>query len=125
MGRRENLDVTYSHWDGSGHRRCVKCKVGDTIGKFLEYVRKDLAEEFREMKNVSCDALIYVKEDLMIPHDITFYDLIVTKARGKSGPLFHFDVHHDVRVGAIDTRIGKDYGQYTIHGNKIRNKKIE
>lgn len=27
----------------------------------------------------------------------SFYDLIVTKARGKSGPLFHFDVHDDVR----------------------------
>lgn len=28
----------------------------------------------------------------------TFYDLIVTKARGKSGPLFRFDVHDDVRL---------------------------
>lgn len=37
----------------------------------------------------------------------SFYDLIVTKARGKSGPLFHFDVHDDVRV-TIDTRIEKD-----------------
>lgn len=27
----------------------------------------------------------------------SFYDLIVTKARGKSGPLFHFDVHDDIR----------------------------
>lgn len=37
----------------------------------------------------------------------SFYDLIVTKARGKSGPLFHFDVHDDVRM-TIDTRIEKD-----------------
>jgi protein FAM50 len=34
--------------------------------------------------------------------------LIVTKARGKSGPLFHFDVHDDVRVGPVDTRVEKD-----------------
>ena len=40
--------------------------------------------------------------------DMTFYDLIATKARGKSGPLFHFDVHDDVRVGPIDSRIEKD-----------------
>ncbi len=44
----------------------------------------------------------------ILPHDITFYDLIATKARGKSGPLFHFDVHEDVRLGPIDTRIEKD-----------------
>lgn len=43
-----------------------------------------------------------------MPHDITFYDLIATKARGKSGPLFNFDVHDDVRLGPIDSRVEKD-----------------
>ncbi len=28
----------------------------------------------------------------------SFYDLIATQARGKSGPLFSFDVHDDVRM---------------------------
>ena len=37
----------------------------------------------------------------------SFYDLIVTKARGKSGPLFHFDVREDVRL-TQDARIEKD-----------------
>jgi len=52
---------------------------GTLVGKFLELVRKDLASEFREMVNASADALMYVKEDLIIPSDITFYDLIATK----------------------------------------------
>lgn len=60
------------------------------------------------MSNVSSDALLYVKEDLIIPQDISFYDLIATRARGKSGPLFNFDVHDDVRLGAVDARIEKD-----------------
>jgi protein FAM50 len=106
--RNEPLEVVYSYWDGSGHRRSIKCKKGDTIGTFLEAVRMELAREFRELFNIASDALIYVKEDLMLPHDLTFYDLIVSKARGKSGPLFHFDVHDDVRVGALDARIEKD-----------------
>ena len=35
-----------------------------------------------------------------IPHSqhYTFYNFIVNKARGKSGPLFNFDVHDDVRL---------------------------
>lgn len=37
----------------------------------------------------------------------TFYDFIVTKARGKSGPLFSFDVHDDVRL-VNDAQIEKD-----------------
>lgn len=104
----EKLEITYSYWDGSGHRRTVQCLKGDSIASFLELVRKDLAREFREMQNVTSDALLYVKEDLIIPQDISFYDLIVTKARGKSGPLFNFDVHDDVRMGAIDSRVEKD-----------------
>jgi protein FAM50 len=106
--RQELLQITYSYWDGSGHRRSVTVKKGDTIGVFLELVRKDLCNEFREMQAIACDALIYVKEDLMLPQDVTFYDLIVTKARGKSGPLFHFDVHDDVRLGPLDSRVEKD-----------------
>lgn len=106
--KQEKLEITYSYWDGSGHRRSVVCLKGETIGGFLERARLDLCREFREMSNISADALIYVKEDLILPQDLTFYELIVTKARGKSGPLFHFDVHDDVRVGAIDARVEKD-----------------
>jgi protein FAM50 len=106
--KKERLEITYSYWDGSGHRRTVTVQKGSTVGEFLELVRRDLCTEFRELVNVSSDALLYVKEDLIIPSDMTFYDLIVTKARGKSGPLFHFDVHDDVRIGALDARIEKD-----------------
>jgi protein FAM50 len=106
--KNQDLEIVYSYWDGSGHRRTVRCKKGNTIGEFLEQVRKDLCKEFREMQSTSVDGLLYVKEDLILPHDLTFYDLIATRARGKSGPLFHFDVHEDVRIGAIDSRVEKD-----------------
>ena len=105
----EKLQITYSYWDGSGHRRTCTITKGDSVGDgFLEVVRKDLSRDFRELKNVACDALLYVKEDLILPHDITFYDLIATRARGKSGPLFHFDVRDDIRTGPLDVRVEKD-----------------
>jgi protein FAM50 len=106
--RKSSLEIVYSYWDGSGHRRSVTVQQGNTIGEFLEIVRKQLSTEFRELANVASDALIYIKEDLMLNHDLTFYDLIATKARGKSGPLFHFDVHEDIRIGQNDVRIEKD-----------------
>ena len=58
-------------------------------------------------RTTSVSTLMYVKEDLIIPHHISFYDLISTKARGKSGPLFHFDVHEDIRT-QHDARLEKD-----------------
>ena len=51
--------------------------------------------------------LMYIKEDLILPKTLTFYELISTRARGKSGPLFHFDVHEDLRLQS-DARVEKD-----------------
>ena len=47
---------------------------------------------------LSVGDLMYVKEDMIIPHATTFYDLIMTRARGKTGPLFYYDVHEDLRL---------------------------
>jgi len=106
--KEEQLEIVYSYWDGSGNRREIVVKKGNTIGEFLEMARRKLAKEFREVANVGADALLYIKEDLIIPQDVTFHDLILMKARGKSGPLFNFDVHDDVRVGVVDVRVEKD-----------------
>ncbi|XP_019163386.1 PREDICTED: protein XAP5 CIRCADIAN TIMEKEEPER-like [Ipomoea nil] len=105
--KNEPLQITYSYWDGTGHRRVIQVRKGDTMGEFLRAVQQQLAPEFREVRTTSVENLLYVKEDLIIPHQHTFYELIVNKARGKSGPLFHFDVHEDVRTTA-DATIEKD-----------------
>jgi len=99
--------VTYSYWDGSGHRREIVLTKGTSIGQFLKLARKQLLKEFPELRGVPSENLMYIKEDTILPMHYTFYDLIVTKARGKSGPLFHFDVHDDIRL-VNDSRIEKD-----------------
>ncbi|CAE6495671.1 unnamed protein product [Rhizoctonia solani] len=101
--KQEEIEVTYSYWDGSGHRKSVLCKTGDDIASFLEKCR----QQFPELRGVSVDNLMYIKEDLIIPHHYTFYDFVVNKARGKSGPLFNFDVHDDIRMLA-DASVEKD-----------------
>ncbi|XP_013390396.1 protein FAM50A [Lingula anatina] len=105
--KNENIEITYSYWDGSGHRRTVQMKKGNSIQQFLQRCLETLRKEFAELKSCSVDQLMYVKEDLIIPQHYTFYDFIVTKARGKSGPLFNFDVHDDVRM-ISDARVEKD-----------------
>jgi len=104
----EKLEIIFSYWDGGGHRRRVEVFKGDTIGVFLAKARDALSSEFRELRHASGDGLMYIKEDLIMPHGVTFHDLIVNKARGKSGPLFHFDVHDDVRVMGGGAAVEKD-----------------
>lgn len=53
----EMVKITYSYWDGSGHRRTLECKKGTTIGRFLCMVQA----EFKELRNTSASDLMYVK----------------------------------------------------------------
>lgn len=117
--KKHKLEITYSYWDGSGHRRSVVVQKGYTIGQFLLKCKVELEKtDFPELRTVAVDSLMYVKEDLIIPHNTTFHELIQNKARGKSGPLFNFDVHEDIRM-LNDSRIEKDES----HAGKIVDRK--
>ncbi|XP_021191951.3 protein FAM50 homolog [Helicoverpa armigera] len=122
----EPITVTFSYWDGSGHRRNVTLKKGNSIYQFLQRCLDTLRPEFSELKTVSADQLMYVKEDLILPHHYTFYDFIVTKARGKSGPLFQFDASDDVRLVNDATQEKQDShaGKVLLRSWYERNKHI-
>uniref|UniRef100_A0A1B0CQ99 Protein FAM50 homolog n=1 Tax=Lutzomyia longipalpis TaxID=7200 RepID=A0A1B0CQ99_LUTLO len=122
----QEITITFSYWDGSGHRRSVVMKKGHSIYQFLQKCLELLRKEFSELKTVMADQLMYVKEDLILPHHYTFYDFIVTKARGKSGPLFQFDVHDDIRM-ISDATIEKEEshaGKVLLRSWYERNKHI-
>lgn len=103
----EEIEITFSYWDGSGHRKTVKMKKGNTMQQFLQRALEVLRKDFSELRSAGVEHLMYIKEDLIIPHHHSFYDFIVTKARGKSGPLFSFDVHDDIRL-VNDATVEKD-----------------
>uniref|UniRef100_A0A3B3C3U4 Family with sequence similarity 50 member A n=1 Tax=Oryzias melastigma TaxID=30732 RepID=A0A3B3C3U4_ORYME len=108
--KNEEIEITFSYWDGSGHRKTVKMKKGNTIQNFLQKALEVLRKDFNltiRTKSSTIEQLMYIKEDLIIPHHHSFYDFIVTKARGKSGPLFSFDVHDDIRL-VNDATVEKD-----------------
>lgn len=105
--KNEEIEITYSYWDGSGHRRKVKMRKGNSLQQFLMKCLEQLRTDFSELRAAGVEHLMYIKEDLIMPHHYTFYDFIVTKARGKSGPLFSFDVHDDIRLMG-DATVEKD-----------------
>lgn len=123
--RAEPLVVTYSYFNGSGHRRRVTIRKGDTVLQFLKCVHAQLVgDSFREIKSSSSSDLMYIKEDVILPHAMTFYELITKKAQGKSGPLFRFDVQEhvtaaaDCRVPRMDSHAGKVVERHWYANNK-------
>ncbi|CAK9042697.1 Protein XAP5 CIRCADIAN TIMEKEEPER [Durusdinium trenchii] len=112
--KQQKLKVVYSFWDGRGHRNKITVTKGTSVGEFLELVRKQLVSRFKELRASSADRLMYVKEDLIIPNFVTFYDLITSKSRGISGVLNDFTVKDDVRL-VTDVRVA---GQ-EAHAGKV------
>lgn len=75
---------------------------------------------------VPCCVTLISPIDLFHRQHYTFYDFIINKARGKSGPLFNFDVHDDVRMLA-DATVEKDEshaGKVVTRSYYQRNKHI-
>ncbi|KAK0410857.1 hypothetical protein QR680_005365 [Steinernema hermaphroditum] len=96
--KNEDINVAYSYWDGSSHRKDMRMKKGHTISQFLTKAIEVLKKEFTELKTATSESLMFVKEDLIIPHFYTFQDFIATKAMGKTGPLWQFDAAGEIRV---------------------------
>jgi len=108
------MSVTYSYWDGQGHRRRLTVRRGDSVGAFLKAAREQLAPQFRELRAVGADALLFVKEDVILPPHHTFHELIASRARGKSGPLHEFGVQEDLRAEG-DSRVERR----DVHAGKV------
>uniref|UniRef100_A0A672MTT3 Protein FAM50A-like n=1 Tax=Sinocyclocheilus grahami TaxID=75366 RepID=A0A672MTT3_SINGR len=115
----EEIEITFSYWDATPKMIYIVVTMlrvqigqtcsnkGSTIQQFLQRALEVLRKDFSELRSAGVEHLMYIKEDLIIPHHHSFYDFIVTKARGKSGPLFSFDVHDDIRL-VNDATVEKD-----------------
>lgn len=90
--KNETLIVSYKYWDGYGHKYDLSVTKGTSIFKFLILASKQLSAKFPAVKDIHPADLMFVKEDSIIPQEMTFFDLISSKAEGKSGPLWRFGV---------------------------------
>lgn len=46
----EPLEIIYSYYNGTGHRRAVTVRKGDSVGQFLKAVVEQLTPQFREIR---------------------------------------------------------------------------
>lgn len=114
--KKEPMEITYSYWDGSGHRRSTTMTKGSTVLQFLRKARDELAEDFAELRVATAEDLVFVKEDLILPGSITFYELARDEVRGKTGAaLFKFKVSDGNITGKHDIRAKRKEG----HAAKI------
>jgi len=94
------MDIDYCFYDGTSHKKNMCIKKGSSIKEFLLIAKK----QFPEIQDTNSDTLLFVKENVIIPHQYTFYELIESKAQGKTGSLDNWVVDDDntaaTRTGA-------------------------
>jgi len=69
----EEINIAFSYWDGSGHRRDTRIRKGATISQFLAKAVGLLRKDYSDLRSATADSLMFVKEDLIIPQ---FYTLV-------------------------------------------------
>jgi len=110
--KEQKILVDFSYWDGVGHPRVLVLPKGTTVLKFLVHAKFLLEKEFPELRPRSPATLLFVKEDLIIPTHLTFYDLMRSDAVGRTGkPLFNFDTT-DEEEFMVPTKLQKTADKY-------------
>jgi len=124
------LELSFSYWDGSNHRRTMRVNRGMMVGDFLETARKELMKNFYDLRGIVGTNLMFIKDDLIIPHGYAFHDLIASKAVGLSKKvLFPIEVWEDIEENKVSaketgvqakvvTRSWYDRNKHIYPGNK-------
>jgi len=124
------LELSFSYWDGSNHRRTMRINRGMMVGDFLETARKELMKNFYDLRGIVGTNLLFIKDDLIIPHGYSFHDLIASRAVGLSKKeLFPIEVWEDIEKNKVSaketgvqakvvTRSWYDRNKHIYPGNK-------
>lgn len=104
----EFMTVVFGYWNGTGTRRTSRVRKGTTIGMFSAFLQAKQAPTHGSPIN----ALMYVNEDAIVLHHLSFYYFIVERARSKGESSFsdaadNVRVISDISKAKADTHAGK------------------
>jgi len=96
-----HLELTFAYWDGSHHRRTIQMTRGTKIVTFLRRAQAQFEGTISDLMGLTGDNMMFIKDDMIIPHSFTFNDLIQSKARGRSkNEMFDLEFYEDVETGS-------------------------
>jgi protein FAM50 len=75
--KEELFTIDYCYYDGTSHKKSMTLKKGETIRTFLDEARLN----FPELKGVSLNDLMFLKDNYNVPDNFTFYELFEIRAK--------------------------------------------
>ncbi len=89
--KKELVEIKYMYWDGSNVERKLTVSKETKILQFIEICRQQLKKEYGIMEKIAQDHLILISNNVVLPHKISFFEIIMLKLKNKEGEsLFEF-----------------------------------
>lgn len=96
----EICEIAFAYSEYPSAKRTLRVKKNTDIGTIINKCRLILAKDFKNMEYLQNDALMFTKENIVLPKECTIYDCIVDKVKGENGELL-FDFNKR-KVSSLD-----------------------
>lgn len=84
--KQETVEIQFAYFDGLSHLGSVTVKKGEPVFNFIDRAK----QSFQSIRDVSADKILFAKDDIIIPHELSFYYFGAHEVQGKYGFLFDF-----------------------------------
>jgi len=82
----ETVALQFAYYDGLSHLGSVTVKKGEPIFNFIDRAK----QQFAAIRDIATEQLLFAKDDIIIPHELSLYYFAAHEVKGKYGPLFEF-----------------------------------
>ena len=94
----EVCEITFAYSEYPNAKRTVRIKKDTDIGSIISKCQAILEKDFKSLENMQSEALMFTKENIVLPKESTIYDAIVDKVKGASGDLLFDFVKRQEKV---------------------------
>jgi protein FAM50 len=82
----ETVEIQFAYFDGLSHLGSVTVKKGEPIFNLIDKAK----QQFSAIRDVSAEKLLFAKDEIIIPHELSLYYFATHAVKGNYGPLFEF-----------------------------------
>jgi protein FAM50 len=86
LAKAETVEIQFAYYDGLSHLGSVTVKKGEPVFNLIDRAKQN----FSDIRNVATDKLMFSKDDIIIPMELSLHYFERHQVKGKYGPLFEF-----------------------------------
>lgn len=82
----ETVELQFAYFDGLSHLGSVTVRKGEPIFNFIDKAKQG----FSAIRDIATERLVFAKDDIIIPAELSLYYFQAHEIKSKYGPLFEF-----------------------------------